>query len=334
MPRRPLPNFGDSDLPGTENDEPADPSAAAPTQAGSQTDAQALSDPPSDPPDAFGATSTNNDSDAQLHSSTRHERFWLVFNSFAAGLGIIVAISSIIKFFQSGESVLIWLSFLGAVAVVALIGTFVYLITDKSFDEKLHKVLFHLLNRSADSASSATDSEPLDADTSSTAEEKLATVPLDLRRTIVTIGVISTLVIIVVTVLLSYQLLSDRPASDQTQTASPPESSEMSPPTCTTCVLGGKTFAQQANANSPKPTYRNPLALTGVGPKVQASQKIEVVCRFYDPNAQPSVQPGWWYLIASSPWNRQYYTVANSYLNGDPPEGPAVTTVDLEVPVC
>lgn len=43
---------------------------------------------------------------------------------------------------------------------------------------------------------------------------------------------------------------------------------------------------------------------------------------------------GWWYLIASSPWNRQYYTVANSYLNGDPLEGPHITTVDNGVPEC
>ncbi|MGH8349213.1 MAG: hypothetical protein ACRES5_22045, partial [Pseudomonas sp.] len=63
-------------------------------------------------------------------------------------------------------------------------------------------------------------------------------------------------------------------------------------------------------------------------------QQVEVVCRFHDPNAPASVQPGWWYLIASSPWNRQYYTVANSYLNGDPPEGPYLTSVDNGVPVC
>jgi hypothetical protein len=59
-----------------------------------------------------------------------------------------------------------------------------------------------------------------------------------------------------------------------------------------------------------------------------------VICRFLDPNAPVSVKPGWWYLIDSPPWNRQYYTVANSYLNGDPPQGPYINTVDKGVPEC
>lgn len=63
-------------------------------------------------------------------------------------------------------------------------------------------------------------------------------------------------------------------------------------------------------------------------------QQVEVVCRFFDPNAPASVQPGWWYLVDSPPWERQYYTPASSYLNGDPPEGPYITNVDGRVPVC
>jgi hypothetical protein len=62
---------------------------------------------------------------------------------------------------------------------------------------------------------------------------------------------------------------------------------------------------------------------------------VEVVCRFFQPNADDSVKhDGWWYLISSPPWNRRYYTIANSYLNGDPPEGPYINTVDNGVPVC
>ncbi len=117
--------------------------------------------------------------------------------------------------------------------------------------------------------------------------------------------------------------------------ASQPEAPDgMPPPSCPTCITGGKTFTQQAGMGTPKPTFRDPRAFKGKGQEVQPGQQIEVVCRFHDPNAPPSVKPGWWYLIASPPWNRQYYTVANSYLNGDPVEGPHLTDVDNGVPVC
>lgn len=109
---------------------------------------------------------------------------------------------------------------------------------------------------------------------------------------------------------------------------------EMPQPTCATCITGGKTFTEQAGSGTSKPTYRDPRYFKGPGPSVEPGQQIEVVCRFLDPNAPPSVKPGWWYLIASSPWNRNYYTVANSYLNGDPPEGPFITDLDNGVPVC
>lgn len=128
----------------------------------------------------------------------------------------------------------------------------------------------------------------------------------------------------------------DRTPANPTPTAAAPqpETSEMPLPDCPTCISGGKTFIQQASAASPKSTFRDPRAFKGRGPSVQPGQQVEVVCRFLDPNAPLSVQPGWWYLIASPPWNRQYYTVANSYLNGDPPEGPALTSGDNGVPVC
>lgn len=130
-------------------------------------------------------------------------------------------------------------------------------------------------------------------------------------------------------------ILNSSPSSSP-PTPTPPTTQPvaMPPPTCPTCGAGGKTFTEQSSLGSPKPTYRDPRTFTGEGPSVQPGEQIEVVCRFLDPNAPASVQPGWWYLIASPPWNREYYTVANSYLNGDPPGGPFVTDVDTQVPVC
>jgi hypothetical protein len=115
----------------------------------------------------------------------------------------------------------------------------------------------------------------------------------------------------------------------------PETADDMMPvPNCPTCISGGKTFTEQAGGGSAKPTFRNPLVFGGLGPSVQPGKKVEVVCRFYQPNAEASVKPGWWYLIDSPPWNRQYYIAANSYLNGDPPEGPHIIPVDNGVPEC
>ena len=103
-------------------------------------------------------------------------------------------------------------------------------------------------------------------------------------------------------------------------------------PTCATCT-SGKTFPEQASTGGAA-TFRDPRAFRGKGNRVDVLQAVEVVCRLYDPDAPPSVRPGWWYLLAGPPWNRQYYSPANSYLNGDPPEGPHLTSIDSGVPVC
>lgn len=100
----------------------------------------------------------------------------------------------------------------------------------------------------------------------------------------------------------------------------------------TTGIL--KTYDEQAGGGSQKSTFREPRTLTGQGPRVQPGQQVKVVCRLYVPDGEPSTQPGWWYLIVSAPWNQQYYTPANSYLNGDAHGGPYFTPVDLGVPVC
>jgi hypothetical protein len=43
---------------------------------------------------------------------------------------------------------------------------------------------------------------------------------------------------------------------------------------------------------------------------------------------------GYWYRIASPPWNDRYYAPANTFMNGDPWNGPYTHNTDLKVPNC
>jgi hypothetical protein len=100
-------------------------------------------------------------------------------------------------------------------------------------------------------------------------------------------------------------------------------------------VFAGKTFPEQVSpASIGARTFRNPIAFGGEGKRVPPRQRVQVVCRYQQLDAPASVQPGWWYLIAAPPWSRQYYSPANSYLNGDAFECPYIANVDNGVPVC
>jgi len=43
---------------------------------------------------------------------------------------------------------------------------------------------------------------------------------------------------------------------------------------------------------------------------------------------------GYWYRLADPPWNDHYYAAANTFLNGDPLEGPYYWNTDFRVPDC
>lgn len=156
------------------------------------------------------------------------------------------------------------------------------------------------------------------------------------------IGLIATLVAALITgaaTVLVAVIANNAP--DPTSPAGPPPvvgqpSTKLPQPDCATCAPGGVTFTQQVHSSNPAgtTTFRNPYALSGPGPRVRNGQQVEVVCRLRDPNAGGTLTSGWWYLVDSPPWNRQYYTPANSYLNGDPPGGPHVSDVDGRVPEC
>jgi hypothetical protein len=62
---------------------------------------------------------------------------------------------------------------------------------------------------------------------------------------------------------------------------------------------------------------------------------VEVSCRLYAPEIE-SVEPGgFWYRVASPPWNDTLYAPANTFWNGQTPGGPGEEVdTDLAVPLC
>ena len=81
-------------------------------------------------------------------------------------------------------------------------------------------------------------------------------------------------------------------------------------------------------------TFTDPDNASGMGPKIAPGQYVQVTCKLYDPSILSASPGGYWYKIASSPWDNQYYAVANTFLNGDPWAGPYTHPTDLSVPDC
>lgn len=82
-------------------------------------------------------------------------------------------------------------------------------------------------------------------------------------------------------------------------------------------------------------TYSNPYTLSGTGPSIPPGTLVQVSCKVFAPTV-PSVSPdGYWYRIASSPWNNTYFAAANTFLNGDIlGQRPYTHNTDFNVPDC
>jgi GDSL-like Lipase/Acylhydrolase family len=91
---------------------------------------------------------------------------------------------------------------------------------------------------------------------------------------------------------------------------------------------------EQETPNHPVNTFTNYHNASGMGPPIAAGQWVEVSCRVYDPTIASVNPDGYWYRIASSPWNNAYYSPANTFMNGDPYGGPYTHNTDFSVPVC
>ena len=91
---------------------------------------------------------------------------------------------------------------------------------------------------------------------------------------------------------------------------------------------------EQETPNHPVNTFLNYHNASGTGTPIAAGQWIEVSCKVYDPYIASVNPDGYWYRIASSPWNNAYYSPANTFMNGDPYGGPYTHNTDFAVPNC
>ena len=94
------------------------------------------------------------------------------------------------------------------------------------------------------------------------------------------------------------------------------------------------TTKAEQQGNRGANTFSNTHSISGAGPRVNALQTVNVSCRILDPSAASISPDGYWYRLADSPWNNQYYAAANTFFNGDPPAGPYTLNTDFSVPDC
>jgi hypothetical protein len=94
----------------------------------------------------------------------------------------------------------------------------------------------------------------------------------------------------------------------------------------------GSTHPEVVNSAGNARTYRNPRDLIGEGPRITNHTTVQVSCVI---TATLATSAGkYWYRVVTLPWGNQYYSPANSYLNGDPQGGPYTHAVDPAVPNC
>lgn len=95
-----------------------------------------------------------------------------------------------------------------------------------------------------------------------------------------------------------------------------------------------QTWSEQETPNHPVNTFTNYHNASGMGPAIASGQWVEISCKVYDPTIASVNPDGYWYRIASPPWNGAYYSPANTFMNGDPYGGPYTHNTDFAVPDC
>jgi hypothetical protein len=97
-------------------------------------------------------------------------------------------------------------------------------------------------------------------------------------------------------------------------------------------VVAGTRPEQQGSRGAN--TFLNTTSISGPGPRVNPQQVVNVSCKVLDRSAASISPDGYWYRLADSPWNNQYYAAANTFMNGDPAGGPFTHNTDFAVPDC
>jgi hypothetical protein len=93
-------------------------------------------------------------------------------------------------------------------------------------------------------------------------------------------------------------------------------------------------YTEEAYNKHGVPTFGDYKDASDPGDTIAFGLDVQVSCKIYD-SSIPSVDPGgYWYRIASPPWDNAYYAAANTFLNGDPPGGPYTHNYDSSVPDC
>jgi hypothetical protein len=100
--------------------------------------------------------------------------------------------------------------------------------------------------------------------------------------------------------------------------------------------ISGTLYGEQGDNKNGSITVTDPHHPYVTGVTIDYMEQIKVSCKVYAvPPGWDSVYPdGYWYRIASAPWNNKYYAIANTFLNGDNPNGPTEHNTDPTVPTC
>lgn len=116
------------------------------------------------------------------------------------------------------------------------------------------------------------------------------------------------------------------PAPTPTPTPTPTPAPTPAPPP--------QTWSEQETPNHPVNTFTDYHNASGEGPAIAAGLWVQVSCKVYDPTIGSVNPDGYWYRIASAPWDDAYYSPANTFMNGDPYGGPYTHNTDFNIPDC
>jgi hypothetical protein len=94
-----------------------------------------------------------------------------------------------------------------------------------------------------------------------------------------------------------------------------------------------KTYTEQQGSLGAH-TFNDPHSPSVTGLSVKPFEKVEVSCKVLSPVFLSLKPDGYWYRLASTPWNNKWYVAANTFLNGDTPGGPTEHNTDFKVPDC